>query len=94
MSIDFTNIQNYYEPLVVHAVIEAQGKYPSLNPEHLPDVVCVALNRLLSRYIRHQVDLAFHMTDQEHQDNERLIRESIAYAFEFVQSRHAMRTRR
>jgi Late competence development protein ComFB len=54
----------------------------------------VALNRLPPRYIRHQVDLAFHMTEKERQDSEQLIRDAVKYAYEFVQARYAMRARR
>mgnify|MGYP006139518791 CR=1 FL=1 len=63
-----------------------------LGATHEPaDVACVALNRLPPRYIRHEVDFAFYLTDRERIDNERSISEAVNFAFEFVQARAAMR---
>ena len=63
-------------------------------PDALPDVACVALNRLGSRYIRHTVDLNFYLTEKERLAIEQTIGEAVTYAFEFVQARIAMRARR
>jgi hypothetical protein len=96
MRVDFTSIHNHNEQAVFDAVLAAAPGYPGVagDPDLLADVACVALNRLPPRYIRHQVDLAFHMTEKERQDNEQLIRDTVVYAFEFVQARYAMRARR
>ncbi len=94
MPADFSPIHNYYEQQVVNLVSDLAAHYPLLSEDHHPDVACVALNRLPPRYIRHQVDLAFHMTERERQDSEQLIRDAVTYAFEFVQARYAMRARR
>ena len=94
MPADFSPIHNYYEQQVVNLVSDLADHYPLLSEDHHPDVACVALNRLPPRYIRHQVDLAFHMTERERQDSEQLIRDAVVYAFEFVQARYAMRARR
>ena len=79
---------------MIDAVIQAAPTYPLLTEDQHPDVACVALNRLPPRYIRHQVDLAFHMTEKERQDSEQLIQDAVKFAFEFVQARYAMRARR
>lgn len=34
----------------------------NVDSDYLSDVACVALNRLPARYIRHEVDMAFYMT--------------------------------
>lgn len=94
MPADFSSLHNYYEHQVVALVIDLAHKYPLLERDHHPDVACVALNRLPPRYIRHQVDLAFHMTEQERKDSEKLIENAVSFAFEFVQARYAMRARR
>lgn len=94
MTADFTSLHNYYEKLVVDMVADLAHKYPLLSEDHHPDVACVALNRLPPRYIRHQVDLAFHMTEAERKDNEKLLKNAVNFAFEFVQARYAMRARR
>lgn len=94
MPADFQSLRNYHEHQVVHTVIGMAGQYPLIKEDQLPDVACVALNRLPPRYIRHQVDLAFHMTEKERAESEQLLLESVKYAFEFVQARYAMRARR
>lgn len=91
---EFESLHNYYEKLVVDMVVDMAHKYPGLSEDHRPDVACVALNRLPPRYIRHQVDLAFHMTEQERKENEKLLKNAVDFAFEFVQARYAMRARR
>lgn len=91
---DFESVQNHYEQPVLAAVSALAVRYPGLRQELLPDVACVALNRLPPRYIRHAVDLAFYMTDKERMDNERSIDDAVRHAFEFVQARSAMRARR
>ncbi|WP_062192991.1 late competence development ComFB family protein [Caldimonas taiwanensis] len=90
---DFTNVHNYFERPVFEAVLQAATRYPQVHGDMLADVACVALNRLPPRYIRHTVDLAFYMTEKERADNERALTEAVAYAFEFVQARTAMRAR-
>lgn len=94
MPADFTSLHNFYEHQVIQMVIDLAPHYPLLTEAQHPDVACVALNRLPPRYIRHKVDLAFHMTEKERNDNEQLVREAVAFAFEFVQARYAMRARR
>jgi hypothetical protein len=94
MPADFESLRNYYERQVFEAVLDHAATYPLLSEDQLPDVACVALNRLPPRYIRHEVDLAFYLTEKERLENERLVDESVRYAFEFVQARYAMRARR
>ena len=53
----------------------------------------LALNRLPPRYIRHQVDYVFYLSERERGDSERQILEAVEYAFGFVQARTAMRAR-
>ena len=78
------------------AVAAGAASYPGLahDPDLLADVACVALNRLQPRYIRHEVDFAFYLSERERQDGERQVQEAVEYAFGFVQARHAMRARR
>ncbi|PPE68948.1 late competence development ComFB family protein [Caldimonas thermodepolymerans] len=93
MHADFTSIRNHYERPVLEAVAAMAARYPFVRDDQLPDVACVALNRLPPRYIRHEVDLAFYLTAKEHIEIERSIEEAVRYAFEFVQARTAMRAR-
>ena len=41
------------------------------NDDLLADVACVALNRLPPRYIRHEVDFAFYLSERERTESER-----------------------
>jgi hypothetical protein len=94
MTTDFSSVHNHYERPVFEAVNTAAPNYPFVGPDLLPDVACVALNRLGARYIRHTVDLAFYLTEKERQQSEQSIHEAVLFAFEFVQARVAMRARR
>lgn len=94
MNADFSSIQNYHERAVTDAVRAGASRFAHLAEKGLlPDVACVALNRLPPRYIRHEVDFAFFLTEKERADNERAVEKAVAFAFEFVQARTAMRAR-
>jgi hypothetical protein len=94
MNADFHSIHNHHERAVCEAVRAHAAGYSHLNDDGLfADVACVALNRLPPRYIRHEVDFSFYLTDKERADNERAIDEAVVFAFEFVQARMAMRAR-
>ncbi len=95
MSVDFTSIRNHNERAVYESVLAMTSRFPGIadNDELLADVACVALNRLQPRYIRHEVDFAFYLSERERQDGERLVDDAVEYAFGFVQARHAMRAR-
>lgn len=93
---DFSSVHNIHESAVFEAVTLAAPRYPGIvgSADLLADVACVALNRVAARYIRHDVDLAFFLTERERSENERSISEAVEYAFSFVQARHAMAARR
>jgi hypothetical protein len=95
MTVDFSSIRNHHEQAVFAAVLAAKARYPGVSnhPELLADVACVALNRLQPRYIRHEVDYAFYLSERERAEQDRSIAESVEFAFEFVQARTAMRAR-
>jgi Late competence development protein ComFB len=95
MNVDFTSIKNHNERAVCDSVLSASPHYPGIadNPELLADVACVALNRLQPRYIRHEVDFSFYLSDREREDSERQVADAVEFAFGFVQARTAMRAR-
>lgn len=94
MNADFDSIHNHHERAVFAAVSASALRYPQMaDPELLCDIACVALNRLPPRYIRHEVDFAFYLTDRERSENERAIEQAVNFAFEFVQARAVMRAR-
>ena len=80
----FSTISNYYERLVFeHLQVLLSEKEKGFDPDLMDDIACVALNRLPPRYVRHTVDLAFHMTDGEWeailQQVDRAVTEAIAF---------------
>lgn len=95
MNPDFGLIHNHHERAVYEAIGQHAAEHPHLatNENLLSDVACVALNRLPPRYIRHEVDFAFYLSDKERADSQRAINEAVSFAFEFVQARVAMRAR-
>ena len=77
------------------AVLAASSRFSHLSDPHImADVACVALNRLPPRYIRHDVDFSFYLTERERSENEAAIAEAVEFAFQFVQAKVAMRARR
>ena len=93
---DFSSVHNVHEKAVFDAVTDVAPKYPAIadNAELLADVACVALNRVMPRYIRHTADLAFFLTEKERAETARNIAESVDFAFGYVQARHVMAARR
>ncbi len=94
-SADFTSVRNHNERAVIDAVLKNAQRYPGVadRPELLADVACVALNRLPPRYIRHEVDFVFYLSERERGESDRHLAEAVDYAFGFVQARTAMRAR-
>ncbi|MAZ06128.1 late competence development ComFB family protein [uncultured Marinobacter sp.] len=56
-------IDNFYERLVVDAIDATREE--SDTADYLADVMCVALNRLPTRYYRHSIDMMFYLADEE-----------------------------
>ncbi len=86
---NFEQVHNYYERLVFDAVLQRAPQYPSLTDDMLVDVACVALNRLPARYVRHEVDLVFYLTEQERHNISASVEAALDYAFAFVGHRAA-----
>lgn len=79
------NIHNHYEKLVFDEVFAFQAKKgSSFDEESLEDVVCVALNNLPARYVRHSVDIAFYLTVPERDQMDKLVRNAVKDAFALV----------
>lgn len=95
MTDDFDTIRNYHERAVFDAVAEEAERFPHLRTQGLmADIACVALNRLPPRYIRHEVDFAFYLSEKERQETQTAVEEAVEFAVGFVQARAAMRARR
>jgi hypothetical protein len=63
---DFTSIHNYYEHLVAtYLKTEIVPNHPGQSNDFFMDIACYALTKLPTRYIRHDVDMAFYMDEKE-----------------------------
>jgi hypothetical protein len=91
MVINFEQVHNYYERLVFEDVARLSEAHPDFTSDMLADVSCVALNRLPARYVRHDVDLIFYLTEHERRAIEQSLAECLTFAFAFVRDRAAKR---
>jgi hypothetical protein len=87
MITNFEQVHNYYERLVFEEVLRRSADWPQMTPGQLADVACVALNRLPARYVRHDVDLVFYLTEAERNAIELSLEEALDYAFRLVSER-------
>ena len=96
MTSRFETVHNYNDDAVFRLIIDTASLYPAFSsqPDLLADVACVALNRLPPRYIRHEVDFSFYLTEHERLEIDNAIVEAVSYAFNFVQARTALRSRK
>ncbi|EGV30491.1 Late competence development protein ComFB [Thiorhodococcus drewsii AZ1] len=83
-----SNIGNYYERLVMECIREAieTDKAPD-EAAYIEDLACVALNNLPPRYIRHSIDLASHLSDEEQDRMQRQVNEAVEKARMTIQRR-------
>ena len=81
----FSNINNYYEQLVFKHILESVSD--PLDENFLEDVACVALNHLPSKYVRHEVDMAFYMTGEERTKIDTTVAIAVKNAVDYV-SKH------
>jgi hypothetical protein len=81
------DIHNYYERLVSQhfATLKIDKKY---DEDFMADLTCVVLNQLPTRYIRHEVDMAFYLPASERFEMEKNVKEAIQKALEFMKVHH------
>ena len=81
----FDSVHNYYEQLVLSKIAELQNnKLHDADEDFLCDVVCVALNQLPTRYVRHNVDMLFYMPIEEREKINQDVAEAIDKAIEYI----------
>jgi len=85
MSIE--QIHNYYERLVLDEVVRRAREMPNATADMVADMACVALNRLPARYVRHDVDLVFYLTEAERHQSDTALLAALDYAEKLVLSR-------
>jgi len=81
----FDSIHNYYETLIVRELIQTFVENISeIDEDYLQDIACIALNMLPSRYVRHDVDMAFFLTTHERAEMDNAVKEAVIKAKEHV----------
>ena len=95
MKFNFEQVHNYYERLVFEEVARRASLpiYHDFTADMLADVACLALNRLPVRYVRHDVDMMFYMTELERSTIDRSMEEVLEFSFAFVTERTARSAR-
>ena len=80
------DIHNYYEKLVIDYVNlnELDKKY---SYEFLSDLCCIVLNQLPSKYIRHEVDMAFYLPQSERVEMEEKVKAAIEESKKLISMR-------
>lgn len=92
MVLNFEQVHNFYERLVFEAVAGMAEENPDFSADMLADVACIVLNRLPVRYIRHDVDLMFYLTEHERHAIELTMDEALSFGFSYVRERAPKRT--
>ena len=85
-------IHNYYERLVLDEVMLRVRGNPDVTDDMVADMACVALNRLPARYVRHDVDLVFYLTESERHQSETAMAAALDHAFSLVMERSQARS--
>jgi len=77
------DIHNFYEKLVtLH--FDTAKLYEKYDEDFIADLTCVVLNQLPTRYIRHEVDMAFYLPPSERFDMENKVKEAVKNALDFM----------
>jgi len=77
------DIHNYYEKLVL-LHFRALKLSDSYDADFIADLTCVVLNQLPTRYIRHEVDMAFYLPASERFEMESKVKIAVSKAIEFM----------
>ena len=86
--LSFSDLQNYYERLVFEYINDTLiERYPDIDDEFFLDVACYALTRLPSRYMRHEIDMAYYLAPGERTELLKQVEEAVLSAAEFIHSR-------
>jgi chlorite dismutase len=95
MDYNFDQVHNYYERLVFEEVARrAQApEFMAYTADMLADVACLSLNRLPARYVRHDVDMMFYLTEPERQAMHQALDEVLKFSFQLVGERTARAAR-
>jgi Late competence development protein ComFB len=80
------SVHNYYERLVYEQLMRASNRAAQDN-DFMADVLCVALNRLPPRYVRHDVDMTFFLSPMDQEEIDEKVAHAVNAALAYVESR-------
>lgn len=83
----FDSVHNYYEKLVFDEINQFYAN-EGLSEDKIEDMACLALNKIQPRYIRHNVDMCFFMTEDERMKIVDSVKNAVAYAHDKVTRKH------
>lgn len=82
----FDSVHNYYERLVYEQLWRASDR-AQMDSNFFADVLCVALNHLPPRYVRHDVDMTFYLSSVEQDEMLDKVAEAVNDALIYVEER-------
>lgn len=63
---NINGIYNYYEQMVCSEIMKVmENPDQPLSSDDFEDIACIALNQLPARYVRHGVDVAYYLANEE-----------------------------
>ncbi|MFD2166294.1 late competence development ComFB family protein [Thalassotalea euphylliae] len=79
------DIHNYYENLVIahFSELNIDEKHDA---DYIADLTCIVLNQLPTRYIRHEVDMAFYLPASERFEMESKVKVAVQKGMEFMEA--------
>jgi len=82
---DFTSIHNFYEHLVIdYLQAEVIPNREEQSADFFLDVACYALSKLPSRYMRHEIDMAFYLESEEQAQMMGEVKKHVDEAVEYI----------
>jgi hypothetical protein len=73
-------VHNYYERLVFNEIKEYYADKID-DEDTLADMACIALNRIVPRYIRYDIDMSFYMSTAEYIEVELRVAKAVKKAY-------------
>lgn len=83
------DIHNFYEHVVLEK-LESLDIFMTKTDDYISDLMCLVLNQLPPRYIRHQVDMAFYLTASDRQQMDMSVLQAINLASQYLDSHPAI----
>ncbi len=80
------SVHNYYEQMVIEQILRSNDRAND-DTEFLADVACVALNHLPPKYVRHDVDMTFFLSQDDMQEMINKVVLAVNAAVDYVVSR-------